>query len=74
MGSIQFTKVTPEHFRIFDNDGCVGDVFRQPDLLNPSGHCFVIHLDEDPRGFVRVFDRSQVRDVAQARLDGHPFY
>ena len=37
-----------------------------------AGIYFVVHLSEDPRGWVRVHDRSRIREVAQHRLDTHP--
>ena len=75
MSRITFKRVTPHESRIYDADGdCVGEVHRQPDILNPGKHYYVIALDEDPRGWVRVFDRSQIRDVALERLSSHPYY
>ena len=75
MSRITFKRVTPEESVIYDADGDrVGEVYRQPDILSPGSHYFIVHLDDDPRGWVRVFDRSQIRDVAQERLDSHPYY
>ena len=44
----------------------------QPDILNPGEHYYVVHLDEDYRGPVRVHERSRIRDVAQYLVDTHP--
>ena len=75
MSGIKFKRVTPEQSNIYDSDGdCIGEVCRQPDILNPGKHYYVVHLDEDPRGWVRVFGRSRIRDVAQERWDSHPYY
>ena len=75
MSRIEFRRVTPEQSNIHDADGeYIGEVCRQPDILNPGKHYYVVHLDEDPRGWVRVFERSQIRDVAQERWDSHPYY
>lgn len=75
MSRITFKRVTPEQSNIYDSDGDrVGEVYRQPDVLHPGKHYYVIHLDDDPRGFERVFDRARIRDVAQARLDSHPYF
>ena len=71
--TITFTRVGDDEARIRDADGhYVGDVFRQADVLNAGRHLFVVHLSEDPRGWVRVHDRSRIREVAQHRLDTHP--
>ena len=70
---VTFTRVGPDEARIHDTDGDhVGDLFRYPDFLDPGSSYFVIHLDEDPRGPVRVHERARVREVAQHRLDTHP--
>ena len=75
MSSISFKRVSLERSRIYDADGdCVGDVYRQPDILHPGQHYYVIHLDEDPRGPLRVFDRSRIQDEAHRRLATHPYY
>ena len=73
MRQINFRQVSADEARIHDADGdYVGDVFRQPDILEAGRHLFVIHLADDPRGWVRVHDRSRIREVAQHRLDTHP--
>ena len=75
MSRIAFNRDTPEESVIRDADGDrVGEVHRQPDILNPGKHYFIVHLYDHPRGYVRVFDRSRIRDVAQERLDSHPWY
>ena len=74
MSHITFRRVTPELSRIYDGDGCVGEVCRQPEILNCGRHCYVITMNEDPRGPLRVFDRSRIRDEARVRLLTHPFY
>ena len=75
MSRITFKRVTPEESVICDADGDrVGEVFRQPDILHPGRHYYLIWLDEDPRGYVRVFDRSRIPRVTQERLDSHPYY
>ncbi len=71
--TITFTRVGDDEVRIHDADGDhVGDLFRRSDILNPGSSYFVIHLDEDPRGPVRVHQRERIREVAQHRLDTHP--
>ena len=74
MSSVTFKRVAPDESRIHDADGDhVGDVYAQDDILNPGARVYVVHLSEDPRGFVRVHDRSRIREVAEERLRSHPF-
>ena len=75
MSGISFKRVAPDESRIHDADGdYVGDVYAHDDILNPDHRVFVIHLTEDPRGFVRVHHRSRIREVAIERLRTHPFF
>ena len=74
MSHVTFKRITPDESRIFDADGDhVGDVYAQADILNPGARVYVVHLSEDPRGFVRVHDRSRIRQVVEERLRSHPF-
>ena len=74
MSSVTFRRVASDEARIHDADGDhVGDVYAQDDILNPGARIYMVHLSEDPRGFVRVHDRSRVREVAEERLRSHPF-
>ena len=71
--TVTFTRVGANEARIHDADGdYVGDLFRQRDILNPASSFFVIHLSDDPRGPVRVHERSRVREVTQELLASHP--
>ena len=73
--TITFTRVGANEARIHDADGdYVGDLFRQPDILEPGEHVYVIHLSEDPRGWVRVHERKRVREVTQELLASHPLW
>ena len=74
MSRISFKRINPDESRIYDDGDCIGEVCRHPDILNPGRHFYVVHLDEDPRGWVRVHDRRRIRDVAQERWDSHPYY
>ena len=74
MSRIEFKRVTPHESRIYDAGDCVGEVYRQDDILNAGGHYYVVHLFEDPRGFARVHERSRIREVAQKRYYSHPYY
>ena len=73
--TITFTRVGPDEARIHDADGDhVGDLFRQPDILHQGEYFYVLHLSEDPRGPVRVHERSRIREVAEERLRSHPLW
>ena len=73
MSRVTFKRIASDQANIYDEDGdFVGEVFRQPDILNAGEHYFIIVLDEDPRGFARVHDRSRIRQVAEERLATHP--
>ncbi len=74
MPCITFKRITPEMSRIYDDDGCVGDVYRQPDILNPGAHYYVLHLIDDYRGPVRVHERSQIRAEARRLVETHPLW
>ena len=75
MGSISFKRITPEESRVYDADGeHVGDVYAHDDILKPGARVFLILLDEDPRGWARVHDRSQIRNVTEQRLRTHPLF
>ena len=75
MSRITFKRAAEDEWRVYDHDGDhVGDVFLQSDILNPGAHYYIVHLDDDPRGWTRVHDRSRVRDVAQRMLDTHPYF
>ena len=74
MCQVTFKRITPEESRIYDADGHhVGDVYAHADILDPGARVYVVHLSEDPRGFVRVHDRARIRQVAEERLRSHPF-
>ena len=74
MSEITFKRTGPREARIDQDGDCVGDLYRQEDILNPGSHYYVIHLFEDWRGPKRVHDRRRVREVAQRMLDTHPFH
>ena len=75
MSQITFKRMTPVESRIYDADGdYVGDVYRQNDIVNPGGHYYVIHIEDDYRGPKRVHQRHRIREVAQRLLDSHPFH
>ena len=72
MSHVTFKRIAPHESRILDDGETVGDVYRQPDILNPGAVFYVVHLLEDARGFFRVLDRHRIREVAQRLVDSHP--
>ena len=74
MNRVTFRRVASDESRIYDADGHhVGDVYAHDDILNPGARVYVVHLSEDPRGFIRVHERRRIREVAEQRLCSHPF-
>ena len=57
MCRVTFKRITPEESRIFADDEHVGNVYRQPDTLHEGEHYYVVVLDEDWRGPLRVHQR-----------------
>ena len=74
MCQVSFKRITPEESRIFADGDYVGDVYRQPDILSSGAVFYVIHLEDDPRGFVRVHERSRIREVTEQRVRSHPLW
>ena len=72
--TINFKRISDDEARVYQDGDYVGDVFRQPDILEAGRHLFVIHLAEDPRGWVRVHSRDRIRAVAEERLRSHPLW
>ena len=74
MRQVTFKRVADDEARIYDADGDhVGDVYAQDDVFDPGRRVYLVHLSEDPRGFVRVHDRARIRQIAEERLLSHPF-
>ena len=71
MTGIAFRRID-EHEALIVADGeTVGGLYRQTDLIG-GGTVHVAHLDEDPRGFRRIFERAHIRDVVAEMLETHP--
>ena len=74
MSHITFQRVASDEARILDDGEVVGDVYRQRNTLEDGAVFYVVHLTEDPGGFVRVHDRSRIREVTEDRLRTHPLF
>ena len=74
MCRVTFKRITSEESRIFANDEHVGDVYRQPDILHEGEHYYLVVLDEDWRGPLRVHQRHRIRAAAEERIRTHPLW
>ena len=73
MCHVTFHKVADDEARILADGEYVGDLYRQRDILSPAAALYIVHLEDDARGFVRVHERHRVREVAVQRILSHPF-
>ena len=74
MTHVTFERMNPEESRILADGEYVGDVYRHDDILNPDRHFYVVHLEDDWRGPVRVHERQRIRDVTEERIRTHPLF
>ena len=73
MCQVSFQRVADDEARILADGEYVGDLYRQRDILSPDAVLYIVHLENDARGFVRVHERHRVREVAIERIRTHPF-
>ena len=74
MTDIAFKRISPEESRVYLDGDFAGEVHRQDDILNPGSHYYVCSLDEDPRGPVRIHERSRIRGIVAERVLTHPLW
>ena len=74
MSGITFTRVAPDEARIFQGSDHVGDLYRHDDILEPGAVYYVVHLDEDPRGPIRIHQRARIREITEQRVCSHPLW
>ena len=74
MTDITFKRITPHESRVYHDGDLVGEVYRQDDILNQGSHFCVAHLSEDPRGPVRIHERSRIRAVVTRLVLTHPLF
>ena len=72
MSGVTFRRIAPDESRIYRQGEHVGDVYALDDLLRAGVRYFEIHLQEDPRGPVRVHDRNRIREVTERLVSSHP--
>ena len=74
MSAIAFRRIAPDESRIYRDGDHVGDVYGLDDPLRRGARYFLVHLDEDPRGPVRVHDRHRIRSVTESLVLSHPLW
>ena len=75
MTGITFKRIAPDESRIYDGAGDhVGDVYALDDPLCAGARYFVVHLEEDPRGPIRVHDRDRIREETTRLVATHPLW
>ena len=73
MCQVTFQRVAEDEARILADNAYVGDLYRQPDVLREGAVLYIVHLEDDPRGWCRVHDRDRLREVCVERIRTHPF-
>ena len=73
MCHVTFQRVADDEARILADGEYVGDLYRQRDILSRDAVLFIVHVEDDPKGWRRVHERHRIREVAEERLRSHPF-
>ena len=73
MYHVTFKRVAEDEARVYADSEHVGEVCRQPDVLREGAVLYIVHLEDDPRGWGRVHDRDRLREVCAERIRTHPF-
>ncbi len=73
MCQVSFRRVAEDEARVYAGAEHVGEVYRQPDVLREGAVLYIVHLEDDPRGWCRVHDRHRLREVCAERIRTHPF-
>ena len=64
MTDITFRRTAEDEARILADGECVGDLYRQGDILKPGSHYYVIHLIEEHVAARDMLRRSRIACVA----------
>ena len=72
MTEIAFKRIAEDEARIIADGETVGDLYRHRDILNPGAVLFIVHLEDDTRGWVRIHERARIREAVEERLRSHP--
>ena len=73
MCHVTFKRVAEDEARVYADGEHVGEVYRQPDVLREGAVLYIVHLEDDPRGWCRVHDRDRLREICAERIRTHPF-
>ena len=73
MSHLTFKRINPDESRIYADGEYVGDVYAHDDILNPGRRVYRVLLEDDPRGWQAVHDRSRIREMAEQRLLSYPY-
>ena len=73
MCHVTFKRVAEGEACVYADGEHVGEVYRQPDVLREGAVLYIVHLEDDPRGWCRVHDRDRLREVCVERIRTHPF-
>ena len=60
---VEFKRTGDDEVRIYKDQTCIGDIYRDEDILNPGQHYYIIWLSEDYRGRKKVRNRSLFRQT-----------
>lgn len=75
MSDIEYRRIAADEVRIHCDGRCAGEVFLHEDITRPGAPTvYIVHLESDPRGPHRVYERGQVRDAVRHLLDTHPLF
>ena len=73
MCRVTFKRVGEDEARVYADSEHVGEVYRQRDVLRQGAVLYIVHLEDDPRGWCRVYRRDRLREVCAERIRTHPF-
>ena len=74
MTEISFRRIAEDEARVVADGETVGSLYRHRDILNAGKMLFIVHLTDDVRGWVRVYERSRIREVVASMVESHPLW
>lgn len=72
--AITFKRVAPHKSRIYEDGDCIGEVYRQRDVLNPGQLHYIAYIMEDPRRSFRLHGPTSIREIVSQRILTHPYF
>ena len=73
MSQVVILSLSDDESRIYKDGEYVGDVYHETDILDGEP-VHLVHLNEDPRGWERVRNRTDVLAAAAQRIESHPYW